>query len=185
MTLSIYSLPGSHRRDSLYIEYREEQMNMAITASIKDTINSLNTIFEKHKKERICIMATTCCGKSTLHEQIPGTVDMDDELWPQLTKEEEDHICQKPWTKEIGDFAGRLVKERVTVKPGHPLFTLILLDCEVIVYLDISDELLAEHCKNREADFQDAKNIRDAIKNTWKKQQEKKDKICYYLKIAE
>lgn len=158
---------------------------MAIKTSAKDTINSLNTIFDKHKKDRICILATTCCGKSTLHEQIPGTVDMDDELWPQLTQEEEAYICQKPWTKEIGDFAGRLVRERVTVKAGHPLFTLILLDCEVIVYLDISDELLAEHCKKRGAAFQDAKNVKDAIENTWNKQREKNDKVCYYLKVTE
>lgn len=102
-----------------------------------------------------------------------------------MTKEEEAHFCQIPWTKEIGDFAGRLVRERVTVKPGHPLFTLILLDCEVIVYLDISDELLAEHCKKRQADFQDAKNVKDAIENTWNKQREKNDKIYYYLKITE
>jgi hypothetical protein len=160
-------------------------MNMEINASTKDTIDSLNKIFDKHKKDRICIMATTCCGKSTLHEQMPGTVDMDDELWPQLTKEEEAYINQKPWTKEIGDFAGRLVRERVTVKPGHPLFTLILLDCEVLVYLDISDELLSEHCEKRQADFQDAKNVKDAIENTWNKQREKNDKICYYLKITE
>ncbi|MGC6176488.1 hypothetical protein [Lacrimispora sp. 38-1] len=158
---------------------------MEIKTLANDTINSLNTIFEKHKEDRICILATTCCGKSTLHEQIPGTVDMDNELWPQLTKEEEAYICQKPWTKEIGDFAGRLVRERVTVKAGYPLFTLILLDCEVIVYLDISDELLAEHCKKRGAAFRDAKNVKDAIENTWNKQREKGDKICYYLKVTE
>jgi len=160
-------------------------MNMGINTSAKETVDSLKKIFDKHKNDRICIMATTCCGKSTLHELIPETVDMDDELWPQLTEEEEAHLCQKPWTKEIGDFAGRLVRERVTVIPGHPLFTLILLDCEVLVYLDISDELLAEHCKKRQADFQDAQNINDAIKNTWSKQREKNDKVCYYLKITE
>lgn len=151
----------------------------------KNIIESLTTLFEKHKTDRICILATTCCGKSTLHEQIPCTVDMDDELWPQLTKEEEMFICQKPWTKEIGDFASRLVKERVTVKAGHPLFSLILLDCEVIVYLDISDELLAEHCKKRKADFRDAKNVKNAIENTWQKQREKNDKICYYLEVTQ
>ncbi len=158
-------------------------MNMEINESEEDVIVSLKKIFDKHKEDRICIMATTCCGKSTLHEQIPETVDMDDELWPQLSTEEEAYICQKPWTKEIGDYAGRLVRERVSVKPGNPLFTLILLDCEVIVFLDISDELLAEHCKKRQADFQDAKNVKSAIENTWNKQREMNDKICYYLKL--
>ena len=55
----------------------------------------------------------------------------------------------------------------------------------MIVYLDISDELLAEHCKKRGAAFQDAKNVKDAIENTWNKQPEKGDKICYYLKVTE
>lgn len=158
---------------------------MAIKTSAQETINALNAIFEKHKADRVCVLGTTCCGKSTLKEQIPGTVDMDEVLWPQLTKDEEAYICQIPWTSEIGDFTRRLVKERVTVKEGHPLFTLILLDCEVIVYLDIADELLAEHCKKRGNDFQDAKNVKDAIEEAWNRQREKNDKIFYYLNVTE
>lgn len=65
------------------------------------------------------------------------------------------------------------MRERVTVKAGHPLFSLILLDCEVIVYLDISDDLLAEHCEKRGADFLDAQNVKNAIEITWQKQREK------------
>lgn len=45
--------------------------------------------------QQICILATTCCGKSTIKQQIPGTADMDEELWSQLTREEA-FICQKP-----------------------------------------------------------------------------------------
>jgi energy-coupling factor transporter ATP-binding protein EcfA2 len=158
---------------------------MAIKTSAQETINALNAIFEKHKNDRICVLATTCCGKSTLQEQIPGTVDMDEELWPLLTKDEETFICQKPWTREIGDFTKNLVKERVAIKAGHPLFSLILLDSEVIVYLDISDELLAEHCKKRGSVFQDAKNVKDAIEETWNRQRENKDKVFYYLNVTE
>jgi broad-specificity NMP kinase len=158
---------------------------MAIKTTILETINALNAIFEKHKNDRICILGTTCCGKSTLQEQIPGTVDMDETLWPQLTKEEEAYICQKPWTKEIGDFTRKIVNERVTVKAGQPLFTLILLDCEVIVYLDISDELLKDHCRKRGSAFQDAKNVKDAIENTWNIQRENSNKVFYYLNVTE
>lgn len=53
---------------------------MAIKTSVQETINALNAIFEKHKNDRICVLGTTCCGKSTLQEQIPGTVDMDEAL---------------------------------------------------------------------------------------------------------
>lgn len=158
---------------------------MAIKTSVKETINVLNAIFEKHKFDRICILGTTCCGKTTLHEQIPGTVDMDEVLWPQLTKDEEAYICQKPWTRENGDYTSKLVKERVTVEAGQPLFTLILLDCEVIVYLDISDKLLAEHCKKRGSTFQDAKNVKDSIENTWNNQLENNNKVFYYLNVTE
>lgn len=42
-------------------------MNMEINTSAKETVDSLKKIFDKHKNDRICIMATTCCGKSTLH----------------------------------------------------------------------------------------------------------------------
>lgn len=158
---------------------------MAIKTSVQDTINALNVIFEKHKNDRVCVLATTCCGKSTLQEQISGTVDMDEVLWPQLTKDEEAYICQKPWTREIGNFTSKLVKERVTVKAGQPIFSLILLDCEVIVYLDISDELLAEHCKKRGSAFQDAKNVKNAIENTVNSQRENNDRVIYYLNVTE
>ncbi len=158
---------------------------MAIITSTRETINTLSAIFEKHKNERICVLGTTCCGKSTLQQQIPGTVDMDDVLWPQLTKDEELYLCQKPWTKEIGAFTRKIVKERVNVTAGQPLFTLILLDCEVIVYLDISDKLLAEHCEKRGSTFQDAKNVKDAIEDTWNSQREMNQKVFYYLNITE
>ncbi len=158
---------------------------MAIITSAQETVNALQAIFEKHKNDRICILGTTCCGKSTLQEQLPGTVDMDEVLWPQLTMEEETFICQKPWTREIGDFTRKLVIERVAIKAGQPLFSLILLDCEVIVYLDISDELLAEHCKKRGSNFQDAKNVKNAIEETWNRQRENDDKVFYYLHVTE
>jgi broad-specificity NMP kinase len=158
---------------------------MAIKTTLQETINALNAIFEKHKNDRICILGTTCCGKSTLQEQIPGAVDMDVVLWPQLTKEEEAYICKKPWTREIGEFTTKLVNERMTVRAGQPLFTLILLDCEVIVYLDISDELLEEHCKKRGSAFKDAKNVKEAIENTWNIQRENNKKVFYYLNVTE
>lgn len=158
---------------------------MAIKTSAQETINALTAIFEKHKNERICVLGTTCCGKTTLHEQIPGTVDMDEALWPQLTEEEEAFICRKPWTREIGDFTRKMVKERVVIKAGEPLFSLILLDSEVVVYLDISDELLAEHCKKRGSDFQDAKNVKNAIEDAWNRQRDNKDRVFYYLNVTE
>ena len=158
---------------------------MPIKTSSQETINALKAIFEKHKNERICVLATTCCGKTTLLRQIPDCADLDDELWPQLTKKEADFISQKPWTKEIGDFIDKLVYEKITVKAGHPLFTTIIVDCDVVIYLDISDELLEEHCKKRDNDFTDSKKVKEAVEQDWNSHREKGGKIFYYLVLTE
>ncbi len=130
-------------------------------------------------------MATTCCGKTTLLKQIPGCVDLDDELWPQLTKEEAEFISQKPWTNEIGDFIDKLVYEKISVKTGHPLFTTIIVDCDVVIYLDISDELLMEHCKKRGNNFLDSKNVKKSIEEDWNNHRKKGGKTFYYLTVTE
>ena len=88
---------------------------MSIHTSSQETINTLEAIFEKHKEERVCVIGTTCCGKSTLLKKIPDCVDMDEALWPLLTKEESDFVCQKPWTKEIGDYFDKLIYEKVKI----------------------------------------------------------------------
>lgn len=123
-------------------------------------------LFDKYYDNRICVLGTTCCGKSTLQSQFIETVDMDEVLWPTLSKEEESYICQKPWTSDIGKFTSKLVRERVAIKSGHPLFSLILLDCDVIIYLGISDVLLQKHCQKRNASFEDAKKVKCVIEST-------------------
>ena len=158
---------------------------MSIKTSSQETINTLKAIFEKHEDERICVLATTCCGKTTLLRQIPNCVDLDDELWPQLSKEEADFISQKPWTQEIGDFIDKLVYEKISIKPGHPLFSTIIVDCDVVVYLDISDELLSEHCKKRGNDFTDSKNVKETVEKDWNSHREKGGKTFYYLVLTE
>lgn len=158
---------------------------MSIQTSAQETLNALNAIFGKHKDERICVLATTCCGKTSLLRQIPGCVDLDDELWPQLTKEEAEFISQKPWTNEIGDFIDKLVYEKISVKAGHPLFTTIIVDCDVVVYLDISDKLLAEHCQKRGNSFLDAKNVKNSVEEDWNAHRKKGGKVFYYLTVTE
>lgn len=130
---------------------------------MKEFINKLCAIFDNHKNERICVLAATCCGKTSLLKQFPGCIDLDDELYPLLTQEEIKFINQKPWTDKIGNFIDKLVREKISVKVGHPLFTTVVIDCDVIVYLDINDELLAKHCKERGVQFLDAKNMKNSI----------------------
>ena len=75
--------------------------------------------------------------------------------------------------------------KKITIKAGHPLFSTIIVDCDVVVYLDISDELLAEHCKKRGNAFADAKNIKDAVEQDWNNHRQKGGKTFYYLVLAE
>jgi len=42
------------------------------------------------------------------------------------------------------------MREKITIKPGIPLFGIIILDCEVVVYLNISEKLL-KNIVNKEA----------------------------------
>ena len=153
-----------------------------------ETINTLKAIFEKHKHERICVVGTICCGKTTLINQISpqyNCIDMDDEFWSQVSNEDTAYLSQTPFTKEMSDFIYKLIYEKITVKPGFPLFGFVILDCEAVVYLDIAEELLQEHCKKRGASFADALFIKKGVEEDWITHKAKSDKMFYYLSITE
>ncbi len=62
------------------------------------------------------------------------------------------------------------------------MFGNVIVDCEAVVYLDISDDLLMEHCKKRGAGFEDAKKMKEVIEGDWNNHKEKNDKVFYYVK---
>ena len=64
-------------------------------------IEELSRIFENNKDKRICVLGTTCTGKTTIIDTLHIGEDMDELIFP-LTKEENDYVCQTPWTPEIG-----------------------------------------------------------------------------------
>ena len=153
-----------------------------------ETVNTLTAIFEKHKCERVCVVGTICCGKTTLIKQIPphyNCIDMDDEFWPQVSNEDVAYLSQTPFTKEMSDFIYKLIYEKITGKPGYPLFGFVILDCEAVVYLDIAEDLLQEHCKMRGTSFADALYIKKGIEEDWRNHKAKCDKVFYYLTITE
>lgn len=53
-----------------------------------------------------------------------------------------------------------LVKTKLKIVPGSPMFGTVLLDCDLIIYLHITDELLLERTKLRNQDFNNAKNMK-------------------------
>ena len=153
-----------------------------------ETVNALSAIFEKHKNERVCVIGTMCCGKTALIKLLPqyNCVDLDDEFWPQIPKKDIKRLGQTPITKEIIDEIYELVYEKMTVKPGCPLFGFAILDCEAVVYLDISEKLLEAHCHSRgDTTLTDALFIKDCVEEDWEKHKQKNEKVFYYLTITE
>lgn len=128
-------------------------------------LNSLLRIFGENKDKRICVLGTTCTGKSTIIKKLDIGEDMDELIFPLLTQEEYDYVCQTPWTEEIGKKMDELVRTKLEIKPGKPLFGTVLLDCDLIIYLHIDDELLLERTRLRNADFRNAKNMQSNIED--------------------
>ena len=65
------------------------------------------------------------------------------------------------------------------------MFTSVIVDCEAVVYLDISDSLLTQHCEKRNVSFRDAKNIKEAIEDDWNNHKANGDKAMYYVMLTQ
>ena len=132
-------------------------------------IEELKEIFNNNKDKRILVIGTTCTGKSTLIKNLGMGLDMDKVIFPLLTKEESDYVCQTPWTKEIGEKITYFVRTKLTIQPGEPLFGTVLIDCDLIIYLHITNELLKKRTNLRNVDFINAKNMQTEIEDEIKK----------------
>lgn len=126
-------------------------------------IDNLTRIFDENSDKRICVLGTTCTGKSTLISQLGIGEDMDELLFPLLAKEEKDYVCQTPWTEEIGEKMDELVRTKLIIKPGIPLFGTVLVNCDLIIYLHIDDDLLFKRTALRNVDFKNAKMMQSKI----------------------
>lgn len=135
----------------------------------KNYTETLKEILKQNETKRILVIGTTCTGKTTLIKNLGIGLDMDEEIFPLLTQEETDYVCQIPWTKEIGDKMNYLVRTKLKISPGMPLFGTVLIDCDLIVYLHINDELLKKRTTLRNVDFSNAKNMQLSIEDEIKK----------------
>ncbi len=140
-------------------------------------IDSLNRIFEENRNKRICVVATSCAGKSTLLHSFKEALDMDDELYPLLTKEESDYVCGYPWTEEIGDFMDNLAKSKLKIVPGHPLFGTVVLDADIIAFLHIDEKILKSRCLKRKANFKNSLNMQRKIEEDLERYKDKVIKL--------
>lgn len=132
---------------------------------MKASLENLMQVFNENSNKRICVLGTTCTGKTTLINDSKIGLDMDKKIFPLLTKEETDYVCSTPWTEEIGEKMDEFVRTKLSIKPGLPMFGTVLLDCDLIVYLHINDELLLERTKLRNVDFMNAKNMQQKIES--------------------
>jgi len=158
--------------------------------TMNETLITLKAIFEKHKDERVCVIGTICVGKTTLFRELSEyhCEDLDDVLWPNIPKKEAaclNELNETPWTPEHGTEMRRLIAKYGVAKPGRPLFGSTILDCEAVVYLDISDALLARHCAQRGDSFEYAKKYKEAIEDDWNNHKTKSDKVFYCLTVME
>lgn len=133
--------------------------------NIEDNIiKKIEHIFNQNEDKRICVVGTTCSGKTTLVNNFGYALDMDEILFSLLTKEEKDYVCQDVWTEEIGDYFEELAKSKIKIKVGNPLFSTVIFDCDLIIYLDIDNETLKDRTMKRNVDLNNAKTMNDKIK---------------------
>ena len=133
--------------------------------STSPVIEGLCGLLAQHKDKRVVVVGTTCTGKTTMLPFVSGARDQDTEVFPKLSKEEADYVCQIPWTQEIGHAMSRFVKERVRSEVGRPIFGTVVIDADLIVLLKISDPLLATRVASRNVRLEDAKNMQQQIEN--------------------
>ncbi|MDP3955760.1 MAG: hypothetical protein Q8Q18_00735 [bacterium] len=116
---------------------------MADTKGLADA-TALRRVLLQHAHERVTVLGVPGAGKSTLAKLILGTLDMDNILFPQLTADERAFVFQKPWIPEVGIEMKRLAQKWIIVRPGAPVFATVLLNADLIVHLQISDNLLRQ-----------------------------------------
>lgn len=128
-----------------------------------DNLSEIKSLLDINKDKRIVVVGTSCTGKSYLLKDIPEGKDMDDLIFPLLSKAETEYVNRDPWTPEIGKFMTNVVKERIKVKAGQPVFGTVVLDSDLIIYLVIDDELLKERTNLRQVNFNNAKNMQKQL----------------------
>lgn len=125
----------------------------------------LENIFNENQNKRIVVIGTTCSGKSTIVKKLAYARDMDKEIFPLLSKEEIDYVCQEPWTREIGEKMNQFVRERINTIQGKPLFGTVCVDADLVVFLKLDKYLLEERCDLRNVNIINAVNMQDTIEN--------------------
>ncbi len=140
--------------------------------NIPKAVNELQQIFDQNIDKRICVVGSSCVGKSTLINYLPNAVDMDDLLsgsiskgiGPLLTKEEIEYVTG-PWDEDVGNFMINKAKSLITINKGQPVFGTIVFPSDLIIEIDVPDSVLIERIKDRNSVLNDVLNMRNQIKD--------------------
>ena len=135
-------------------------------------VEKLREIFDTNKDKRICIVGSSCVGKSTLLKYLPDAVDMDDLLFgsqekgiePFLSKEEREYVCG-PWTPEVGKFMTQKAHELIQIKAGNPVFGTIVFPSDLVIEVKAPDEILRERIRRRNSNETDVFNMKAQIED--------------------
>jgi ABC-type branched-subunit amino acid transport system ATPase component len=102
----------------------------------------LHPVLLEHADHRVAVLGPPCVGKSTLLRHIPGALDMDTILFPQLSSVERQSVFRKPWSPTVGKEMKRLASSMIIVLPGRPVFATVVIEVDFIIHLKIDDDLL-------------------------------------------
>lgn len=137
----------------------------------------LESILLQHLDERVLVLGPPCVGKSTLLQHIEEGVDMD-VVFDEMPKKFKRYVLhqenpfmyidgdkktvkftemafQKDDAENMGylqkttDYLTSFINLHTKIVPGGPVFGTCVVDTDVIVYLDISDDILEQRIISR------------------------------------
>jgi len=105
-------------------------------------IHRLRTIFAENADKRICVVGVSCTGKSTLLRDLPECVDGDSIVWDTLPEDVYEKLSRSPtpWDEEtLNTWKEWYIKADFDIKPGQPVISVWVEDCDLVVYLTLSE----------------------------------------------
>ena len=127
----------------------------------KKVLKRLRTIFAENTDKRICVVGVSCTGKSTLLRDLPECLDGDNIVWDTLPEDVYKRLsCSPtPWDEEtLNIWKEWYIKTDFDIKPGQPLFSVWVEDCDLVVYLTLSENEYLKRVAMR------GRNLEDMLK---------------------
>ncbi|WP_394923313.1 hypothetical protein [uncultured Robinsoniella sp.] len=143
---------GERNRDSVKIKVESNK-----------AADVLNSILQRFADKSICVVGTSCCGKTSFARYIGNCVCMEEAMCYLFSEQELQQVMQSPWTTEIGETMDRLVNSKIKTQPGFPIFGTVVMDSDLVVYLNISNGMLVARCEEQGISFEDASLMKEKI----------------------